>query len=164
MAEDINDAQVNKILDAIRDRLKPAEYYQQLIDLVEKMATINTQMTMGQEEIKNFIGEISSSIQNMINDNSQITDLIDLIREDISHIRSCDPCKYNLIHTDLDDLLTGDKHKFLDMVETIKREGLVEKVSGFVGFLKAVVLGATGIGLAGGMIAFFIWLAHKIGS
>jgi hypothetical protein len=159
--DDIRDEQMNRILDTIRERLKPAEYYQQLIDLVDKMAAINTKMTLSQDEIKGFINEISNAIQNIIMDNNQLSDSI---QSGISQMKDLDVVECNLIHKDLRELLRGDKHNLMEMIESFNKEGVVDKISGFISFIKGLVIVAAILSTISGVVAFFIWIAPKIHS
>ena len=114
-------SQTQVISQSIHAQLNSEEYYSRLIELVEKITSVNTQMVQNQKDLKDLIEE-------------QVLPAFECVKFSESDLvkKTCEDAQL---------LLHGEKYKLMDMAEEIHESGItgwIKKIMITMGVLAAL--------------------------
>lgn len=154
MAEErpIPQYQINEIVSSVKtsvmDALAKADMASKFAGIAEKSADINADL---KASVKQFQDQ---SIKNQ----EEISKLLDQIIESLSQIYNQDPCQFESVCKEINEILNGEEYKLKEQVRDLKEAGFAKKARNIViTFATLVALS----GISGAVGAFLVYHFNK---
>ena len=141
-------AQVSFIIDAIKKQIEPPQdLVNRLIELVEKVSVVNTQMVTNQKELKKLISEEAVPAIKELNQSYEITvaehdEITRILQEEIVKklqlLSFADKELYDKVCKDVYEALNDERYDFKKVLKDLRENRVIEDVKDFVSFTRGI--------------------------
>lgn len=137
---------VSSVKTSVLDAVSKGDMSGRFAGIAEKSAEINADLKVS---VKNFQDQ---SIKNQ----EEITNLLDQIVESLSQIYNQDPCQFESVCKEINEILHGDEYKLKEQVRDLKESGFAKKVRNLAITIATLVALSGLSGAIGGLIIYQI--------